>query len=186
MKLRYRTAIIGFCPDLTDPDASSIPVASLLVGDATNDRLGAAVVVIPPDGELKLDELSRAMLADVPALLRRHVADVMASLPADAPSENILYSLHDGLRNSLQVLEIGEENTLDLEDAKFPQAIYDLGIDVLRKALAGIGVDLIPFPGPAPTVRPQSFSRAGGTKKTVRALPQTTVWPLREDGFAYA
>ena len=186
MKLRYRTAIIGFCPDLTDPDASSIPVASLLVGDAANDRLGAAVVVIPPDGELKLDELSRAMLADVPALLRRHVDDVMAALPADAPSESILYSLHDGLRNSLQVLEIGDEKTLDLEESKFPQAIYDLGINVLRKALAAIGVELIPFPGPAPTVRAQPIAKNAGARRTVRAVPQTTVWPLREDGFAYA
>lgn len=182
MNLKYRTALIGFCPDLTDPNASSIPVASLLVGDAGGERLGASVVVIPSDKQLHLDELSRTMLADVPALLRRHVGEVMAALPLGAPSENILYSLHDGLRNSLQVLEIGEETTLDLTETRFPQGIYDLGIDVLRRALEAMGVQLIPWPEPEPGARPQPVSEA----MTVRAIPQTSVWPLRDNAFALA
>ena len=106
MKLRYRAAVIGFCPDLTDPAASSIPVACLLVGEAEGERLGAAVVVLPTEKQVALDDLSRMMLGDVPALLRRHLEEVMQTLPADAPLETILYSLHNGLRNSLQVLEI--------------------------------------------------------------------------------
>jgi hypothetical protein len=71
----------------------------------------------------------------------------MGALPADAPSENILYSLHDGLR-SLQVLQIGEERVLDLTETKLLQGIYDLGVDVLSKALERIGVQLILWPEP--------------------------------------
>jgi len=182
MKLRYRTAIIGFCPDLTDPNASSIPVASLLVGEGEGEgeRLGAAVVVLPPDKHLPLDELSRAMLADVPALLRRHVDEAMNTLPADAPLENILHSLHDGLRNSLQVLAISEETTLEVNATTSPRGIYEpvleRGLAVLREALEAIGVELIPWPEPESA----SHRRSVPATRTVRRLPETSVWPLRE------
>lgn len=178
MNLRYRAAIIGFCPDLTDPKASSMPVASLIVGEAEGERLGAAVVVIPPEKEFPLDDLSRAMLGDVPALLRRHLEEVMATLPKDAPLDSILHSLHDGLRNSLQVLEIGEEKSLDLRDVKFLAGVFtpvlDRGIAALRKALEVMGVQLVLWPEPEPVARPQ---RVAATK-TMRTVPETSVWPL--------
>jgi hypothetical protein len=179
MKLRYRTAIIGFCPDLTNPNAASVPVASLLVGEAERERLGAAVVVLPSDKRLALDELSRMMLGDVPALLRRHLDEVMQALPFDAPLEKILYSLHNGLRNSLQVLEISEETVLEVKEAKFLRGIFepvlDRGVAVLRKSLEAMGIQLILWPEVEPTARPQ---RDPAT--TVRTVPQTSVWPLRE------
>jgi hypothetical protein len=182
MKLRYRTAVIGFCPDLTDPAASSIPVACLLVGEAEGERLGAAVVVLPTEKQVALDDLSRMMLGDVPALLRRHLEEVMQTLPADAPLETILYSLHNGLRNSLQVLEIGEETSLEVKEAKFLQGVFapvlDRGVAVLRKSLEAMGIQLILWPEPDTVTRPQVVRPT-----TVRTVPQTSVWPLRE---AYA
>lgn len=187
MNLKYRTALIGFCPDLTDPHAPSIPVAALLVGEAEGQRLGAAVVVIP-DKHLGLDDLSRAMLADVPALLRRHVGEVIETLPLSAPLETILYSFHDGLRNSLHVVEISDETAFEVEvnELTFLNSIHrrvlDLGFGVLRNALETRGFHLILWPDPDPAVQRKPVS----AEKTVHAMPHTSVWPLIEDRYAFA
>lgn len=58
----HKTAIIGYCPDLTDPDAVSEPVGVLKVG-YTGARPFAALSVLGPLPE-GLDEITKSILRD--------------------------------------------------------------------------------------------------------------------------
>lgn len=125
MKLAFSRALVGFCTDLTEPNAPTLPVAVVFVGDFDGGRV-AAVASRSLEG-LALDPISRAMLKDVPAVLKRHVEQVLDTLPQDVGGEEILYSLHNALRNSLHVTDVLEPRVEEIEDeSKLSHFVLDI------------------------------------------------------------
>jgi len=111
MKLEYRYAVIGWCPDLTDPSATAVPAGIVLVGTLDGTTHLAATLGGVISGEL--DPVSAAILRDVPDMIRRHVDDLLEQKPAPLPHE-VLESLHHSLRNSLSVLSMPGAQTKDI------------------------------------------------------------------------
>jgi hypothetical protein len=110
MKLTYRNAILSFCADLTDPDAKSLPIGTLLIGEVEESRLAAAVVFQPTGA----DPFATEHLSDALAIIKEHINRVLEDKP-DAPSLDILQALYSALRNSLFVSAIGDEKTVELK-----------------------------------------------------------------------
>lgn len=135
MTLAYRLATISYCPDLTDPHALSIPIAVLAVGKDQGKWSAAAVGL--EASKLGLDPLASAMLADVPHMIRRHVDAVMRRLEDRAATPGaVLRELHDSLKTSIHVSNIGEERSLQEPDARrVPTRLFEELIPALGEAL---------------------------------------------------
>ena len=157
MKLRYKQAIIGFCPDLTDSEAESMSMAVLVVGDVDGDRYAAAAGISLPPG-IPMDAITREILSDVPHLLRRHVDQTLASQP-EASLDQVLRGLHHSLRNSLVVQRIDPERRLALPTGE-ESAVYRR---LLQASLAALA--------PAGKLRPRRPS-------TPPAGRSVNIWPL--------
>lgn len=105
MRLGIRYAVLSFCSDLTDPRASSTPVAVMGVGsvldaDAAGPREFWFYVVRARPGDLAEvgdDEWSRDVMNNLPALLERQLSEGAQAVGADG----FLPWLHDRFRNSL-------------------------------------------------------------------------------------
>lgn len=67
-----------------------------------------ACVVGWPARRLKLDMVAKEMLADVPRFLRTQVDREMKRLGESSDPSSVLVGLHQALRNSVHVSEIGE------------------------------------------------------------------------------
>lgn len=136
MKLKSRYAVISFCPDLTDPSASSVPVAVLLIAEASEGLFAAALA----RGNLKVDAITAEFLHDVPRLLKDHIESVD---PDAHTPETLLHKLHDSLRNSLHVAKISEPRELDFSDDRPIESQFgrmlDAAQDVLKKELESAG-----------------------------------------------
>ncbi len=126
MKTTHRLGIISFCNQLTEPDAKSVPIACLLVGQDENSQWVAAAVGWTPQAT---DPISERLLSDVPRLVRSHVENVLSKPNDEWTTESILHSLHDELRNSVHVSWVGPEVQSELEDTS---------IDIIRLAKAGL------------------------------------------------
>ena len=115
MKLGYQQATISFCMDLTSPDAPSLPVANLLVGEAEG-RLVASVAVIVPD---QLDPISKAVLNDTHQLIRKYVDEAFQKRDPAAPLGDVLKRVYHSLRNTMHVSMIEELAHADVASADF-------------------------------------------------------------------
>jgi hypothetical protein len=104
MKLGYQRATINFCMDLTSPNAPSLPVANLLVGEA-DGRQVAAVAVLVPD---QLDPISKAVLNDTHQLIRKYVDEAFEKHDPRAPLGDVLQRVYHSLRNTMHVSAISE------------------------------------------------------------------------------
>lgn len=111
MRVRYQYATIGWCSDLTDPNATSLPVAILFVGSA-GDQNFAAVIGTNVVG-VDLDPISKRVLADATDVVRRHVDNVFAVGTPESPEE-LLFSLRASLRSTLHVAEISDAREVDV------------------------------------------------------------------------
>lgn len=110
MRMMYRKAILSYSMDLTDPDDLPVPVGALLICELGEERAAVTVLLEPSEG---LDSFSREHLSDALAIVREHIDRFVAENPA-APSQEILGALHNALRNSLFVSEIGDPRVVDL------------------------------------------------------------------------
>lgn len=105
--IAYRYAVVSWCPDLTDPNGPSVPLALLMVGDA-GDGYFAAIVGAVLKGNL--DPITSAILRDVPGLVKRQLDDMIAK---DQPSpDDVVERLTKSLRGSLHVSKISAPLTL--------------------------------------------------------------------------
>ena len=104
MKLNYQQATISFCMDLTSPNARSVPIADLLVGEAEGRQV-AGVAVIVPD---QLDAISKAVLNDTHQLIRKYVDEAFQKRDPRAPLGDVLKRVYHSLRNTMHVSTISE------------------------------------------------------------------------------
>lgn len=130
MNLRYRYAVVSFCPDLTKADQDSVPLAVLLVGQG--DPAGVAVIVArqtpPPD----VDPISQAVIKDLVEVIKDHVDEFHRDSPKDAVIDpgDVVHSFEQSLRNSIHVSSISDEHTTDVaEDAE------DMVLTAMRTAM---------------------------------------------------
>lgn len=145
MKLSYQQATISFCRDLTSPDGPSIPVASLLIGEAEAGRVAGLAWFVPP----KLDPLTRAMLNDLDRLVRKYVDEAFKHRSATTPLSEVLSRVYHSLRNSLHVSAIHPPVDVDVQDpTALPSTVIGLVTDGIRSALHEVGLDLVPRPTP--------------------------------------
>ncbi len=144
MKLSYQLATISYCPDLTDPNAVSIPIAVLAVGKASNDAgLWSAGIVGVDAKRMGIDPLSSAMLADVPHMIRRHVDGAMQRLRADATPDAVLREFHESLKTSVHVSAIGAVHEVDVaEPRRLAQVLIEISLSTLEAALKKLGAAL--------------------------------------------
>jgi hypothetical protein len=104
MDAELKYAVLSFCTDLTDPKATSKPVAIVGVGDGHQDQhqqFWFCVVCSAPGDMLDLanDPVSRSVLNDLPTLLEQQMRAGVTRVGA----ANFLPWLHDRFRNSLHV-----------------------------------------------------------------------------------
>lgn len=134
MKLDYRLATISYCPDLTDPNAVSIPIAVLAVGK--DDGSWSAAAVGLDAKRLGLDPLSSAMLADVPHMIRRHLDAAMKQLDTNATTAAVLRAFHESLKTSIHVSEISDPREVEvLDPRRIAVALFEKSLVVLERAL---------------------------------------------------
>jgi hypothetical protein len=137
MKLGYQQATISFSMDLTSPNAPSLPVANLLVGESEGRQV-AGVAVIVPD---QLDPISKAVLNDTHQLIRKYVDEAFQKRDPHAPLGDVLKRVYHSLRNTMHVSMIAEPAHIDVSSADFlgPTVIH-LVQQGLIKSLASAGV----------------------------------------------
>lgn len=137
MKLSYQLASISYCPDLTDPNAVSLPIAVLAVGKASNaEEFWSAAIVGVDAKRMGIDPLSTAMLADVPHMIRRHVDAAMKKLTADATPDVVLRAFHESLKTSIHVSAISERREVEVRDARgLATALIDPSFVTLERSM---------------------------------------------------
>lgn len=168
-RIRYRQAIVSFCANLTDPNASSVPIGVMLVAEDEKGPVAGGAVTISLKGDL--DPLSRAVLSDVPKFLRQHLDDAVKSLPKQRPVGDVLVDLHHSLRNSLHVSEILDEREVEVGEEP---------ADLTQKLVTIMVATLAPL-REAAEPRPKSFFGLGGStrkKRTAASLPESSLWPI--------
>lgn len=137
MRLSYQLATISYCPDLTDPNGISVPIAVLAVGKTTSDEAFWSAAIVGVDARrMGLDPLSSAMLADVPHMIRRHVDAAMRSLTPDATPAMVLRTFHESLKTSIHVSELGLPREVEVPDARqLAQVLLEPSFAVLEAGL---------------------------------------------------
>ena len=131
MQMKYYQAILGFCPNLTDPNAVAVPVASILLGEVSGARIGAVIVGMPQN--LPLDPISKLVFKDVNDAVRARVDETFKADP-HAPLRQILERTYDGLRNSLSMMEIDDdEQVTEIKDLG-PAEIIKIAMNRLTTA----------------------------------------------------
>lgn len=137
MKLSFQLATISYCPDLTDPNAVSVPIAVLAVGKTSNDEGFWSAGIVGVDAKrMGIDPLSSAMLADVPHMIRRHVDGAMRRLTPDATPDAVLREFHESLKTSIHVSDIGAAQEVDVaEPRQLAQVLIAPSLSTLEVAL---------------------------------------------------
>ena len=132
MKLGYQQATISFCMDLTAPDAPSLPIANLLVGEVEGRQV-AGVAVIVPD---QLDAISKAVLNDTHQLIRKYVDEAFQKRDPQTPLGDVLKRVYHSLRNTMHVSTISDPADIEIVSADF------LGPTVIRLVQQGLNRSL--------------------------------------------
>lgn len=134
MNVTLQTAAISYCPDLTDPNGQSIPIAVLAIGNYGNGWVATAAGVDAK--RLGLDPMSSAMLSDVPHLIRRHVDAAVRDAGFEAGPEAIFAALADTLRTSIHVSDVSGIESREIETEKqAAQCVVDHAVASLVAAI---------------------------------------------------
>jgi len=170
MKLNYEQAMVSYNPDLTDPQALSVPIAVLVVGQlhSAEGVSGWIAAIAGIDAkQLGVDPLSAAMLSDVPHLIRRHVDAAIESAATDATPHSILSAFFESLKTSIHVSEFSKAITATVRN---PKAAADRVTTVAIKSL-------ISRVGRVPTKRPPQGRWAPRvTPKSLAQPPEHSFW----------
>ena len=170
--LKYGYAVVSFCPDLTNPDSDSIPLAGLLVGEVEDDPVAAVAWFEISEAIFKNDPVAAAIMTDLPGVLRSHVDDAWTRLiDKSEGADAILGEVHNALRNSLHVSEISPLTSVNVNEMKEVPGILvnELNsrfLETIRKVLAEARKRAVPPPLPTPTDQEQPDG--------------TTVWHLKK------
>ncbi len=145
MKLRYKHAVVSFCPDLTDPNGFSVPVGVLFVG--RSDGLGVAAATSVRAQALGstrlLDPISSRIIDNLLSVLKEHVDDAIASSRGDVDLDDVLASLQRSLRNSLFVSSISAEASAVLTEPDEVQSFaVKTVLGILKGSLAACATEL--------------------------------------------
>lgn len=160
MKLKYQKAVIGFCQDLTSPNAKATPLAIAILGETPNYWLAGFAY---RDVALRLDPISKEILADVPRLLHDYLNGALESLRPGDDLRAVLQRLHDSLRNSLSVLEIRDVEEIHV-DSELPADLEQRGLMLLGTSVLEIA-ETEPVP-----------AQPAAKKRTTRSRPVLSVW----------
>ena len=106
--------MIGFCSDLTDPEATAIPIAVLVIGGTDEERLAAIAATVPGTGD-DYDPITFELLAIVPEVIRDQLDRFRLSIPASPRIADLLSALQARLRENVCLLEISPEESMDVE-----------------------------------------------------------------------
>ena len=179
MNLSYRLATISYCPDLTDPNAVSLPIAVLTVGN--DDGHWSAAAVCLDAKRLGLDPLASAMLADVPHMIRRHLDATMKRLSPDATPEIVLRALHESLKTSIHVSAISEPRKIALPDPRrIAAALFETAFDVLKTALRHLSEQVgatLPRLAWAPSIAPERLMEPAPEQLFWQPIPPAALAP---------
>lgn len=126
MKGQLQYAIISYCPRLTDPDASSTPIA--MVGLSLDPEAVFLAVRSKPE-RLAEDPLSKQVLSHLGSFLYEMVNEGFEQVS----KEELLFWVHENLRNSVFVSEINRDV---LFKPKKPIEIITTFLDILKSKVA--------------------------------------------------
>lgn len=166
MELKYAEAVIRYCPNLTDPDAYSLPVATLVIAETATGYHGATAGW--PSSEIAgINPMSASMLSDLPDLLKRHTREAFESSQSDVNLDYVLIELQHGLRNSLHVEEMELTRTVDIGNTDDPgEWLLNRVVNLLHeKTQAETRPDIPPLRGRRPRRAPE-----------IRVTPGRTFW----------
>ena len=142
MELSYRYAIVSFCPDLTDPKASSMPVALLMIAMSGDEMIATATGCYPEDSD---DPISSALLKDMPRFLQAHVNEVCNDQTEIDP-EALLCALQHSLRNSVHVSGVSPPMIEHIDEAtpgSLVSTVASKAIALFYKEMRAAGMYLI-------------------------------------------
>lgn len=98
------TAVLSFCPDLTDPDAASVPVALIGFATAPDNETGVLFLAVRESTEIAKDEITRDVFARLTSFLRDEIDRGVEEVGV----QGLLGWLQYNLRNSLYISKIVE------------------------------------------------------------------------------
>ena len=136
MRLTYETATLSYCPDLTDGDAISVPIAVVVVGKSGRAWFAAAAGMDAK--RLGIDPLSEAILSDLPHTIRRHVNAAMASTDVKGRTpRKVLRVFCECFRTSVHVSSLEHSVTIEVADAqKAARKVQDIALTALVKQVS--------------------------------------------------
>jgi hypothetical protein len=182
MKLRYRCAVVSYCPDMRSATARSLPVAILLVGRASG---GTGVAVAAARHLRGLDPLSAAFMKNLVEMIKGHVNDAISrGEPGGLDMDTVLHSFEESLRNSLHVSEISEEEsrTVELSQPSSSPELEQIVRAVMREAVdAAIAALMEASKEPDRAARqptPNTRETSEQAARMALEFPDTTSWPL--------
>ena len=165
--LVYQEAIISFCLDMRDPDAKSIPIASLLAADLNDGRSYAVIVALasPSFPGVKLSTVSSLLLHQVPFSLVKIVTDTWDGLPGADTHVQVVEALAKSLRTSVHVSTILDSVRKDLDgtDCGVEEMLIDTAVDTFERVRAEHKP--LTTPSPSPSRMPPAAKNRPGSER---------------------
>ena len=117
MRLTYETATLSYCPDLTDGEAVSVPIAVLVVGKSGKAWFAAAAGIDAK--RLGVDPLSQEILSDLPHTIRRHMDEAMAATDVKRRTpRKVLRTFFERFRTSVHVSALDRSVAVEVPDVQ--------------------------------------------------------------------
>jgi hypothetical protein len=150
-RIKYRYAVIGFSPDLTDPKRRAVPVAVVGSGIGEAGANGFLFVLANPDPGIAVDPIAKDILAGMPRFLREHMEAGVTKFGGDV----WMSTLSQQLNQSLHVTKV-DETTVEMPVSDFEKMV----MSVLQR-----------FQG-------ELTLRTFGTRRAVPTMPTFTLEPV--------
>ena len=178
MRLTYETATLSYCPDLTDSEAVSVPIAVLVVGKSGRAWFAAAAGIDAK--RLGIDPLSEAILSDLPHTIRSHMDAAMAATNVKGRTpRKVLRAFYEAFRTSVHVSALDRTAPIEVADAqKAAQKVQQIARAALMKQVsawtqAGRAEKLRHSPPPTP---PRTAWTPLVTPERLSELPEQIFW----------
>lgn len=149
MELHYRTATIRFCSDLTDPTASTVPVAVFVAVSAPGFRLAGVATHQQHPLKSELDDpVAAGIIGALNQILRAQVEDAVRN---NGGSLKALFDhLCDSFRSTLYMSGVSDEHSQDVDAEDAPGCAFRLGHEALMERIAAVDRELAERGEPEP------------------------------------